>query len=91
MCLSFTIAFFGGMPLTRVDRYRAPPTPSCGMWVAFCSSVRGFLVLGCLWDEGHVIRVSNDIDRDQQARKVRAVNGASGWVGTSRSAPARNG
>ena len=56
------------------------PTPSCGMWVACGSSgVRGFVVLVCLWDEGQVIRVSFDVDRNH---KVEPVNGAS-----SRSAP----
>ena len=39
------------------------------MSVACGSGVRGFVVLGCLWNEGQVIRVSNDIDRDQWAQK----------------------
>ena len=68
-----------------MDRYRAFQPPSCGMWVACGSGVRGFVVLGCLWNEGQDIRVSNDIDRDQQAQKVRAVESASGcWNVTFR-------
>ena len=77
MCLSLTIAFFDGLPRTLVDRYLAPqPCLLVGGWQA--TRVRGFVVLGCLWNDGQAIRVSNDIDRDQQARKVRAVNSASG-------------
>ena len=53
------------------------PTPSCDTTVACGSGVRGFVVSGCWWNEGLVIRVSNDIDRDQQAQKVRAVESAS--------------
>ena len=73
MCLSFTIAFFGGMPCAGGPLPRPPNPASCGMRVACGSGVRGFVVLGCVWNEGQDIRVSYDIDRDQQAQKVRAV------------------
>ena len=68
VCLSFSIAFFGRLPW--VDRFVSMPV-ACG------SGVRGFVVLGCLWDEAQVIRLSHDIDRDQHVRNVRAVNSAS--------------
>ena len=36
-------AFFGGVLCPRVDRYRAPPTPSGGSRVACGSGVRGMV------------------------------------------------
>ena len=36
------------------------------------------MVLGSLWGEGQVIHLSNDVDRDQQAQKVRVVESVSG-------------
>ena len=62
--LSRKLHFFGGMLCTRVDRYRAPPpspTPSCGLWVAYGSRVRGFVALGVRGNVGQVTRLSNDI------------------------------
>ena len=76
-----------------MDGCRAPWTPNwltVGMLLEMHGSgVRGFVVLGCLWNEGQVIRVSNDIDRDQQAQRC-GLSKVPQAAGTSRFAPANN-
>ena len=54
------------------------------------SGVRGFVVLGCLWNEGQVINVSNDIDRDQQAHQRCGLSKVPQAAGASGFAPASN-
>ena len=52
-----------------------------GLWLG-CARLCG---LGLFVERGQVIRVSNDIDRDQQAQKVRATVSAPGcWNVTFR-------
>ena len=80
MCLSFTIAFFGGMPLTRVDRYRAPPNPVLwyvgGLWLR-CARIFGsglFVGRGsCHTCVKRTSTVTNRLERCGQSIVPRAV------------------
>ena len=83
MSLLDRVAFFGGVPCTRVDRYRAPnPVRLVG---GLCLGCAKLCDLGLFVERGQVVRVSNDSDRDQQAQKVWAVESASGcWNVTFR-------
>ena len=78
-CIFRWIALHAGGPL------RSLLNPSYGLRVACASGVRGCARLGICGIEGRFIQLSNDIDRDQQAQKVRAVGSASGcWNVTFR-------
>ena len=66
------------------------PTPSCGMRVACGSGVRGFVVLGCLWNEVSLFvcqTTSTVTDRLKRCGQSKVTQAA----GTSRFAPASNG